>query len=300
MIDELRGRLGSVGVWSSQFSLLPADRVRRAAAAVEELGYTAVWFPEAFGREAFTTASLLLEATERVTVASGIASIWARDATAAINGARALAEAYDGRFVLGLGVSHRPLTEVRGATYERPLSAMRHYLDAMEKARWIGPGVDEPAVMLAALGPRMLELATDRTQGAHPYFTPVEHTAVARSVIGPEAVLAPEQMVILETDPTEAGAIARRAAARYLNLPNYRNNLRRLGWTENDMADGGSDELIDAIIARGDLSTLAARVRDHHAAGADHVCVQVLLEARDRFPLEELSALADVLVEEVP
>jgi len=192
------------------------------------------------------------------------------------NGARALADAYPGRFVLGIGVSHAPSVATRGATYGRPIETMRAYLDAMEAAAYSGPLPAEPApIILAALGPRMLELAAERTDGAHSYFVPVEHTAVARERLGAGTFLAVEQTAVLDTYPGRAREVARAFSARYLALPNYANNLRRLGWSEADVADGGSDGLIDAVVAQGSVEAVAARVRAHLDAGADHVCVQL-------------------------
>jgi probable F420-dependent oxidoreductase len=193
-----------------------------------------------------------------------------------MNGARALAEAYPGRFVLGIGVSHAPSVAARGGSYGRPVETMRAYLDAMAAATYAGPPAAEPVpILLAALGPRMLELAAERTDGAHPYFVPVEHTAMARDRIGNEAFLAVEQTAVIDADPTRARDVARAFATRYLALPNYANNLRRLGWSDDDIAGGGSDRLLDAVVAQGSVETVAARVRAHLDAGADHVCVQL-------------------------
>lgn len=296
---ELARSLGPVGVWSFALERLSAPRAREVAAEIEELGYGAVWFPESVGsKEVFAHASLLLSATRRVIVASGIANTWARDPVAMANGARTLADAYPDRFLLGMGVSHQPSVARRGGRYERPLEHMRSYLDAMDAARFDGPSPERPAPrVLAALGPRMLELAASRASGAHPYFVPVEHTAVARSVLGVKPLLAVEQTVVLETDASEARRIARAFAVHYLELENYATNLRRLGWSDDDVAGGGSDRLIDSVVAWGDVETIRERVRAHLDAGADHVCVQVRA-ADDSDPcLSQLRELAPALLD---
>jgi probable F420-dependent oxidoreductase len=275
-IQELRDRIGRVGVWLGPIAAAPADQERAAVARIEELGYGAAWFGEApTSREAMSHAAILLGATDRLHVASGIANIWARDATAAINGANTLNEAFDERFVLGLGVSHAPAVQSRGHDYSRPLTAMTAYLDGIERSTFAVSGPEHPSpVVLAALRPKMLELARDRTAGAHPYFVPPSHTARAREVLGPRPLLAPEQVVVLEPDPARAREIGRRHMAVYLTLPNYVNNLRTLGYDDADFDAGGSDRLVDAIVAWGDEEAIAGRVREHLEAGADHVAVQ--------------------------
>jgi probable F420-dependent oxidoreductase len=280
---DARVRLGPVGVWFGALSLAPAAVERDIVAMLEDLGYGALWIGEsARNKEALAHAGLLLAASRRISIATGIANIWVRDATAAGNGADTLAEAHGGRFVLGLGVGHRPTVDTRGHDYRRPLSAMRTYLDALDQVDYAGPPPRQPvARVLAALRPRMLELARDRSAGAHPYFVPVEHTAAARAILGPEPLLAPEQAVVLETDPQRARSIAREHMAGYLRLPNYVNNLRDLGYGDDDLAGGGSDRLVDAIVAWGDVDAIRARVRAHHEAGADHVAVQALGSAVD-------------------
>ena len=186
-----------------------------------------------------------------------------------------LAEAYPGRFVLGIGVSHAPSVAARGSVYEKPIERMRAYLDAMDRASYQGPAPVAPApVVLAALGPKMLELAAERTAGAHSYFVTVEHTRMARPHLG-GAILAVEQTAVLETDRERAREVQRGFAARYLRFENYANNLRRLGWSEDDLAGTGSDRLLDAVIVRGDVRAIVDRVREHLDAGADHVCVQL-------------------------
>ncbi len=296
--EALRSALGRVGAWSFALETLTAAEEREAVRRIEDLGYPAVWVPEAVtSREIFSHASWLLASTERMVVASGIANIWARDAVAMANGWRMLTDAYPGRFVLGLGVSHEGSVGRRGGRYERPYSRMRAYLDAMDRAASSAPEPEaEPRRMLAALGPRMLELAAERSLGAHPYFVPVEHTAFARARLGPEPVLAVEQTVVLETDPAEARRIARLFAVDYLQTPNYARNLRRMGWSDQDIAGQGSDALIDAVVAWGDVDRIASRVREHLQAGADHVCVQVVSEDETDVCLKELAELAPALL----
>lgn len=272
--------LGRVGVWSFALQRLPAADERAAAQAIESAGYRATWIPESLGsKELFSHAGLLLAATDRLVIASGIANIYARDPMAMANGARTLGEAYPGRFVLGIGVSHAPSVSTRGGSYGKPIETMRAYLDAMAAAQYAGPEAD-PSVplVLAALGPKMLELAAERADGAHPYFVPVEHTSQARRHLGTEACLAVEQAAVIAADVSEGRRIARAFARHYLALPNYANNLRRLGWSEADLAGDGSDAVIDAVIAIGDVDAIVRRVRAHLQAGADHVCIQLRAE----------------------
>ena len=269
--------LGRIGIWTFALDAQPTAVAQDMAAEIEALGYGAIWVPEAVGRDPMVNAFLLASATERITIATGIASIYARGPMTMTSGWKAVSEAFPGRFLLGLGVSHQPMVAgLRGHDYSKPFSAMKQYLDAMDAALYLAaaPTV-EPQRCLAALGPKMLELAATRTRGAHPYYVPPEHTAVAREVMGPDALLAPEQKVILETDATKAREIARANITGYLGLPNYANNLRRLGYTEEDITQC-SDRLVDAIVVWGDVETVRARVQAHHDAGADHVCLQVL------------------------
>ncbi|MFD8546670.1 LLM class F420-dependent oxidoreductase [Streptomyces sp. NPDC059649] len=296
--NALASRIGRIGVWHGGLGREPAATARQAAAEIERLGYGALWFGEGPAtKEAFSHAALLLAATDRLTVATGIANIWGRDAAAANGAAHTLAEAYDGRFVLGLGASHAPIVNLRGHTYAKPLAAMRAYLDAMDRAPYEGPVTDPaPPRVLAALGPKMLELARDRAAGAHPYFVPTEHTAPAREILGNGPLLAPEQAVLLETDPSKARALAREHHTRfYLELPNYVGNLRRFGFDDDDFTGGGSDRLVDAIVAWGDVDAVRRRVRDHLAAGADHVAIQPLAPHRG-LGLDQLRELAPALL----
>lgn len=290
--------LGRVGLWAYQLDLVPASRARELAAEIEEIGYPTLWIPEMVGREPFVSSSLLLSATERLVMATGIASIYARDALCANSAWHTLTEAFPDRFLLGLGVSHQMMVEgLRGHDYSKPFSAMSAFLDGMDNGLYTAsPSPVPPTRVLAALGPRMLRLAAERAAGAHPYFVPPEHTAFARETMGPGPLLCPEQAVVLETDPSRAREIARGHMAMYLQLPNYTNNLLRLGFTADDVADGGSDRLVDAIVAWGDEETVAARVRAHHDAGADHVCVQVVPADGTAAPVDEWRRLAPVLL----
>jgi probable F420-dependent oxidoreductase len=289
--------LGRVGLWTFQLDLQPAPAAMEAAAELEALGYGTLWLPEAVGRDPLVNSALLLSATTELTVATGIASVWARDAQAMASGQLTLCEAFPGRFLLGLGVSHQPMVDlVRGHHYDKPLTKMRAYLEAMDNVFYVAPRPEEePRRVLAALGPKMLELAAAKALGAHPYFVPVEHTAFARDVLGDGPMLCPEQAVVLATDPDEARAAARQHMATYLGLPNYTNNLRRLGWGDDDLGDGGSDALVDAIVAWGDEDAIVARVQAHLDAGADHVCVQVLDRDAAALPMAQWRALAPAL-----
>jgi probable F420-dependent oxidoreductase len=295
---ELSRRLGRVGVWSFALQRLTAKDAGAAMVELERLGYPAVWMPESLGsKDVMAHSAILLAATETTIVAPGIASIYARDPMAMANGAKALADAYPGRFVLGIGVSHAPSVKTRGGDYGKPIETMTAYLDAMDAASYAGPELAEPVpLVLAALGPRMLELAAARTDGAHPYFVPVEHTPFARAALGPEACLAVEQAAVLSTDAAEARRIGRAFARHYLALPNYANNLRRLGWSDEDIANDGSDRMIDAVIAWGDVDAIVERVKAHLDGGADHVCVQLRVDSSSDPALAGYAELASALL----
>lgn len=290
-------QLGPIGVWTFQLESVPAARAQEAVAELEELGFGAVWFGEATGREALTNASLLLAKSKRIVVATGIANIYGRDPITMAAAQKTLAEAYPNRFLLGLGVSHIPLVEkLRGHRYDKPLATMRAYLDAMDKAPFqAAPPPKKPLRVLAALGPKMLQLAAERADGAHPYNTTPKHTAEARELLGPDPYLCPEQAVILEKDPAKARAIARKFLGIYLGLPNYTNNFLRLGFQETDFSNGGSDHLIDSVFAWGDLKAVLSRIHEHHSAGADHVCLQVLTEDHKTLPFREYRELASAI-----
>jgi probable F420-dependent oxidoreductase len=294
--DSVRARLGRVGVWTFAFDALPAAAIREAAADIERMGFSGLWVPEGgTSREIFAHLSLLLSATERITVGSGIANVTARHPEAMAGGARTLADAFGDRVVLGIGIGHQYTAGRRGQDWTDPVGRMEAYLDAMDAAR-MGPPPEIPVRRLvAALGPRMLAVAAEHALGAHTYFVPVEHTVRARSLLGPEPVLAVEQTAIVSSDPSVARGIARPWAADYLGLPNYANNWHRLGYAD-DLGDGGSDRLIDAAFAWGDVSSIAGRVREHLEAGADHVCVQVISGRDDEVCLPALRELAGALL----
>jgi probable F420-dependent oxidoreductase len=282
--------IGRVGIWHF-LDIFPAAQAQAAAREIEELGFKALWIPEALGREAFTHSAVLLAGTKRLVIATGIANVWVRDAMAMAAAQKTLAEAYPDRFLLGMGVSHAP------HDYKNPLTFLRGYLDAMDSAIFMGASpLEPPPRVLASLHPKSLELARERAWGSHPYFVPPEHTARARKILGPGKLLAPEQMVCFETDPTAARAVARQAMQTYLGLPNYVRNLASLGYGADDVANGGSDRLVDAIVAWGGIDAVAARVKAHHDAGADHVCLQVLRANPAELPHEEWRAIASALV----
>ena len=291
--------IGRIGIWSAALEAHSSSRAREAAQELEAMGYPILWINEATGRDPFVLATLLLSATTNLKVATGIANVYARDAMTMAACQKTLAEAFPGRFLLGLGVSSPVLVEkVRRHTYDKPLSYMESYLAAMDDAMFsaVGP-TEDPGRVLAALGPRMLELSATRANGAHPYLTTPDHTRFAREIIGNDALLAPEQMVVLETDPEAARAIGRAAVGFYLRAPGYLANFRRLGFTDEDWGDpkAASDRLVDAVVAWGDVDTVVRRVAEHHAAGADHVCIQVLRSDRD-LPVTEWRELGAALV----
>lgn len=270
-------QLTKLGVWAGTDSLSAADAAGFAR-RVEAWGYGALWIPEAVGREVFSASAWLLANTSTLIVASGIANIYARDSFAAAAAQKGLNEQSGGRFLLGLGVSHIPLVEgVRQHQYGKPIATMRTYLRTMAASPYKSvPPAAAPKTVLAALGPQMLELSAELADGAHPYNVTPEHTREARALLGAGKLLCVEQAAILDTNPSEARATARKFLSVYLGLPNYVNNWRRLGFTDADFAGGGSDRLIDAVIAWGDERAIRARIEAHWQAGADHVCVQAV------------------------
>jgi probable F420-dependent oxidoreductase len=294
-------QLGKVGVWIGAFTVAPAADARPAAREIEELGYDTLWYPEGLGtRESFTNGAVLLGATERIRVASGIANIWARDAVSAASAARVLADSFGDRFLLGLGVSHPRQVDPRGHHYEKPVARMSAFLDAMDDDPFVSPdgtaSIRPPVPrVLAALRPPMLRLAAEKALGAHTYLVPVEHTRRAREILGPRALLVAEQKVVLAADAAEAHARARAAIGWYLDTPNYLDNLRWLGFSDADFEHGGSEELVDALIVAGDEETIQSRVREHLEAGATQVAIQPL-EDDDPFGRETLRRLAPVLL----
>ncbi|HEX2111618.1 MAG TPA: TIGR03620 family F420-dependent LLM class oxidoreductase [Gaiellaceae bacterium] len=293
--------LGRVGVWSGAFTVAPAAEARPAVREIEALGYGTLWYSEGLGtRESFANGAVLLAASERIRVASGIANIWARDAVSAANAARVLADAFDDRFLLGLGVSHPRQVDPRGHRYQKPVARMSAYLDAMDSDPFVSPDgarVSRPPVprVLAALRPPMLRLAAVKALGAHTFLVPVEHTRRAREIMGPDALLIAEQKVALAADPAKARARARAALAWYLDTPNYLNNLRWLGFSDADFEDGGSSTLVNALVVAGNEETIQARVREHLDAGATQVAIHPL-EDDDPFGRQTLRRLAPILL----
>ena len=281
--------LGRLGVWYSTDKLNGgqlADLVR----AVEGNGYSAFWYPESRGYESMSLAAYLLSKSDRLTIGSSIANIYARDSFTARRATISLNEWYGRRFILGVGVSHIPMVEgVRGHRYDKPIPAMRAYLEGLAR----DGGGDLP-VVVAALGPKMLALSAEMSRGAVPYNVTPKHTAQAATILGPNRILAVEQKVTIETDSIKARELGRKELARYMVLPNYRNNWLRIGFSEDDLANGGSDRFIDAMCLWGDVETVKKGLRAHFAAGATHVCLQPVhadgdFAARDRV----LAALAD-------
>lgn len=290
-------RLGRLGVWTWLDGHTAAQAVE-VARRVEAWGYSALWFPEAVGRDPFAIIAWLAAHTGRLVFATGIANIYARDAVAMRAAKETVGELSGGRFVLGLGVSHAPLVAgLRGHVFGKPVATMRSYLEAIERATFVGPvPAEETPILLGALRPRMLALAAERCAGVVPYNVTPEHTARAREILGREPTLAPEQMVLRETDPVKARGIARRHLAPYLELPNYCNCWKWLGFGDEDFANGGSDRLMDALVAWGNEAAIEARIRAHFDAGADHVGIQALRGDGDRGPdLRLLEALAPAL-----
>jgi probable F420-dependent oxidoreductase len=268
--------IGRLGVWSFLEPLPPAEAAGFAR-KLEDWGYSALWMPEAVGRHPLALIGFLAARTERLVLATGIANIYARDPMSMRAGLETMAEVSGGRFLLGLGVSHAPMVSgLRGHAYGKPVASMRAYLDAMDKALYQGPAAKDKPIVLAALRPNMLRLAAERTRGAHPYNVTPEHTARARQILGQGPWICTEQKVLLESDPGRARELARKAVGFYLNLPNYQNCWKWLGFDAADFADGGSDRLIDALVAWGDEAAIRERIRAHHDAGADHVCIQAL------------------------
>ena len=267
--------LSKLGVWfftDTMAAPMAADTAKR----IEDLGFSALWIPETVGRNPFVHAAWLLANTSSLVIATGIANIYHREPGVTLAAQNTLAEQSNNRFLLGLGVSHKPLVEgLRGLTYGPPVATMRDYLDKMATSPYTGPPPkDKPPTVIAALGPKMLELASEKCDGAHPYFTSPSHTKMARDAMGPDSLLCVEQKVIFETDPTKARDIARKAAQTYQRLPNYRNNWLRMGLGEDDVDGDGSDTFIDATFAWGEIDAIKNRVQEHYDAGASHVCVQ--------------------------
>jgi probable F420-dependent oxidoreductase len=287
-------RLSGTGIWSGGLRYGDATEAVEAAAELESLGYSALWIPDT-GGDVFGALERLLSATTAITVATGILNLWMHTPDETAEAFNRLTGHYGDRLLIGIGVSHAPLIDAtEPGRYRTPLASTARFLDGLDAAAHPLP---TDRRVLAALGPKMLELARLRTAGTHPYNVTPEHTAAAREAVGPDGLVLPEQAVILETDPEVARALARSQLSFYFALPNYVNNLRRLGFGDADFADGGSDRLIDALVAWGSEDDIAQRISQHRAAGADHVCVQVLAEADAGLPLTQWRKLAPVLVD---
>ena len=292
--DTLRST--RTGLWTPALETQPGPRAQEVAAELDELGFGSLWLPEAYGREAFTGAQALLAATRRIVVGTGIASIYARGAMAAQGAARLLEALTPGRFVLGLGVSHKPSVERdRKETYLPPIQAMKDYLDDLDAAPYFGSDAVMPPVVLAALGPKMLGLARDRTVGAHSYLVTPEHTASARKTLGADPLLVVEQAVVLDQGRDESLRRAHDHLNIYTGLPNYRNSWLRQGFTDEDFVRGGSKRLAEALVVQGDEAAVVASVCAHLDAGADHVLLQVLGSDLAQMPIDEWRRLGPAL-----
>lgn len=287
-------RFGTVGVWAPQLRSRDRSKIVEIADTLDQLGYSVAWVPGGAGGDLFGDVDASLAASRRITVATGVLNIWMHDALRTAEWHAEVRRSHPGRLLLGLGASHAPLVEsVTDRSYHRPLSALRDYLDALDTAPSPVPADER---ILAALGPKMLELAAGRSLGAHPYLTDPAHTRIARDALGPAALLAPELKVVLDLDPERARATARKHLGPYLELPNYSRNLLRTGYQEADLLGGGSDRLIDGVVARGDVDAVVRRAREHLDAGADHVCVQVLTPDRRDVPFTAWRELAPALL----
>jgi probable F420-dependent oxidoreductase len=287
--------IGKVGIWFFLDAMTAAESVEFARKA-EKLGYGAMWIPEAVGREPFAHAAYLAAHTERIVFATGIANIWARDPITMSAASKTVADVSGGRFLLGIGVSHKPLvSNLRGHSYDKPYSYMREYLPKIKSALYRAPMPKEPVpIVIAALHPKMLQLSATEADGTHTYFVPPEHTAKARAAIGPKPWICAAQAIILETDAAKARAAARTYMKTYVpRLPNYTNNLKALGWKDEEFANGCSDKLVDAIVAWGTEDQIRARIDAHLKAGATHVCILPLRVDNESLPdMHAMEALA--------
>ena len=275
--------LGRIGIWSRELRFCDPAETAEAAAELEQLGFGTLWIPD-IGGPVFEAVERLLAAAERVVIATGILNVWMHEADDVAAAQDSIEVRHPGRFLLGLGIGHAPIVdEGNPGRYRRPLSTMREYLDALDAASTAG---ERPPRVLAALAPRMLALAAERANGAHPYLVPTSHTELVREALGPDAIVAQELTVVPGADVTHCRSLARADLRGYLALPNYTNTWRRLGFTDDDLA-GGSDRLIDALYALGSLDAIAGRIAEYHAAGADHVCIRTVVEGPERILLPE-------------
>jgi probable F420-dependent oxidoreductase len=264
--------IGRVGIWHQGERWDAAgDEVDEAAAELDDLGYGAIWTGNS--EASLARQERILGATSRIVAATGIVSVWLNPADELSASYQRLETQHPDRLLIGLGSSHAPMVEARGIKYERPLSRLRRYVDELDT---MTDGIPADRRILAALGPKALSLAAERSLGAHPYLVTPVHTREARERIGPEAWLAPEQTVLLESNPEKARATARAMLQLYLSLPNYTNNLKRQGFSDGDFVSGGSDRLVDALVAWGDANAILDRIAAHREAGASHVSLQVL------------------------
>jgi probable F420-dependent oxidoreductase len=286
---------GRFGVFAGPLNGQPSSIQRGFARQMEHLGYGTLWVGESLAQEAFGRCAVLLAATEKLVVGTGIANIWARDAAAMANGGRTLAEAFPHRFILGIGVSHAPVVRARGHDYSRPYSAMRDYLTAMTEVSWRGPESEVPPIILAGLGPKMVELAGQRTAGVYPYFTTVEHLRQVRASIGPDPFVAIDLPVVLADSLKAARTIGDRHLGNYLRADNYRNNLLRLGWSDKDLEVPGSSALFEAIVAWGTPDQIYEGVAERFEAGADQVVFNLIGPDSSVPPLTELERLSPIL-----
>jgi probable F420-dependent oxidoreductase len=293
-VNHTKVTTDGTGIWSTALRYGDPAMSADLASELEELGYSALWLPDIGGSDVFAAVENVLAATTSALIATGVLNLWLHEPdTTALEHARLLG-AYGPRFLVGIGVSHAPLvTAWQAGQYAKPLKRTREYLDALDAAP-IPLAVEDR--VLAALGPKMLELARDRASGVHPYLVTPNHTAAAREVLGPERLVLPEQTVVLSSDPSYARTVARSYIADYVGLPNYENSWKRLGFTDDDIANGCSDRLVDALVAWGDEAAIATRVREHRDAGADQVCLQVLAEDKRTFPMADCRRLAAALV----
>jgi probable F420-dependent oxidoreductase len=287
-------RLVGTGIWSGQLRYGDAAEAAALAAELEGLGYEALWLPDV-GGDLFASLDSVLGATSTATIATGILNVWLHTPEETASAHARLTEAHGPRFLCGIGISHQPFVDLvkEAGAYQKPVATMSAYLDGLDAAAT--PLAKEDRV-IAALGPKMLELAGTRTAGTHPYLVTPELTKTARDGVGPDGLVASEQGVVLERDPATAREIARLHLKTYLGLPNYANNWKRQGFTDDDIAGGGSDRLVDALVAWGDETAIAARVREQRDAGADHVCIQVLTADPRVFPSDQWRALAPALI----
>ena len=280
------------GVWAASLRYGEPASSAAAAAELEGLGYTAAWIPD-IGGDVFSAVENLLQSTHSLIIATGILNLWMHTPEETAAEHARMTAAHGPRFLVGIGVSHARLIDHNNpGRYDKPLAKMNEFLDGLDAAPVPLANDDR---LLAALGPKMLAVAGARTAGTHPYLVTPEHTATARAALGPGKLVASEQAVVLDTDPVSARATGRQHLSTYIGLPNYTNNWKRIGFTDDDLADGGSDRLVDAFVAWGDEQAILTRVQAHRDAGADHVCIQVLTDDRLTHPLQQWRALAPAL-----